>query len=370
MVQATSGETAPAMPIGAPVDDVRFIDLFQKLIDALPEQIALVDDRWVVLAVNPAWTATASLYGYQELCPGANYAAFCEARASEGHNAARLAVEGIRAIDAGLEQSFHYLYDGNDRWEGHTFRLAINRLEVGGRTFATITRYDVTELIQLRRQREDFGSLLIETQANEGRRLARDLHDSTQQLLVSVDLALGQLRRANRSKEAGKRLEEVQQSLDEVQQEIRSFAYLAHPPVLASLGLRRSLEVLVQGYGGRTGLATTFRFEGDDDATWPAADIAVYRIVQEALSNVHRHAQAKTLDVGLSCRKSMIHAVISDDGIGMPAIALSGVGVAGMRERLNELGGRLSLRRREHGTSIIATVPRQRRIRAVGDLAL
>src|SRR4051812_45280415 len=65
-----------------------FVEVFQALIDALPEQIALVDDQWTILAVNPAWTQTAALYGYELLRPGANYAEFCAAKAGEGHNAA------------------------------------------------------------------------------------------------------------------------------------------------------------------------------------------------------------------------------------------------------------------------------------------
>jgi len=362
---------APAVTITDPSSaPVGFVDVFQKLIDALPEQIALVDEHWNILAVNPAWTRTAALYGYQALCPGTNYSTFCEARANEGHNAARPAVDGIKAIDAGLQTSFHYLYDGNDRWEGHTFRLSINRLEIDDRTFATITRYDVTELVQLRREREDFGSILGESQEHERRRVARDLHDSTQQILVGISLAVGQLRRGNKVKQADTVFEELQQALEEVQKEIRSIAYLAHPPVLEALGLRRALEELVVGYGRRTGVAASFHSEGSEGPAWHPAETAIYRIVQEALSNVHRHAQATKVAVGLFCRKSIIHVVVADDGVGMPSVVSSGVGVAGMRERTIDLGGRLSVKRQENGTAIIASLPRHPSIRAVGDLAL
>ena len=126
-----------------------FVDVFQQLINGLPEQIALLDEDWNILAVNEAWTKTAALYGYSALQPGTNYVEFCRDRAKEGHDAARPAVEGIMQIDSGACNSFRYLYDGNDRWEGHTFQLCINRLEIAGRTLATITRYDVTELMQL-----------------------------------------------------------------------------------------------------------------------------------------------------------------------------------------------------------------------------
>ena len=373
MDQITRGitglDSVPTRTIVDPAEHARFVDVFQKLIDALPEQIALVDEHWVILAVNPSWTKTSALYGYEALCPGTNYAHFCEARANEGHNAARPAVEGIAAIDAGLRQSFHYVYDGNDRWEGHTFRLAINRLSIDGRTLATITRYDVTELVQLRRQREDIESMLVGRQESERRRVARDLHDSTQQMLVSASLTVGQLRRANKNKGAEKVFSELQQTLDDVQLEIRSIAYLAHPPALENLGLPDALNELMAGFGRRAGLTTSFRSEGYDIATWPVAETALYRIVQEALSNVHRHARATKLDVGLFCRKLMIHTVIVDDGIGIPSVLSSGVGLAGMRQRAADLGGRLFVRAQHQGTAIIASVPRYPRIRAVGDLS-
>jgi signal transduction histidine kinase len=346
-----------------------FVDVFEKLIDALPEQIALVNEHWAILAVNPAWTKTAALYGYEALRPGTNYAAFCRARVNEGHEAARQAVEGIAEIDAGLRSSFHYLYDGSGRWEGATFKLVINRLSIAGRTLATITRYDVTELLQLRRDRESFGASLIESQGQERRRIARELHDSTQQLLVCVALGLGQLKRMNRSKRALPIVDELQLLLREAQSEIRSIAYISHPPVLESLGLHRALEELVIGYGRRIGLEATFHAEGEAVSAWASAETAIYRVVQEAMSNVHRHAHATRVDVGLFRRRAFIHAAVSDDGVGLSRMVTAGVGVAGMKARLGELGGRLSIRSDAHGTTVVASVPTQPRIRPVGDLA-
>lgn len=347
-----------------------FVRAFHSLIEALPEQIALVDEHWVILTVNSAWIKTAALYGYEALRPGTNYAVFCEEKLGEGHEAARSAVRGINEIEAGLRNSFHYLYDGSGRWDGFTFRLAINRLSVGGRTFATITRYDVTELVRLRRRSEGFSSSLIESQWQERRRIARELHDSTQQMLVSIALGLGQLKRTHRTKAARLNFDELQQLVTDVQREIRSIAYIAHPPAIENLGLRYAMEELVFGFGRRTGLTTTFHFEGEEVPTWAAAETALYRVVQEALSNVHRHAHASKMDVALYRRKSMIHAAVVDDGIGMPSVFSAGVGVTGMRARLAELGGRLLVRSQPHGTAIMASVPVRPRIRAVGDLAV
>ncbi|MFL6853871.1 MAG: sensor histidine kinase [Sphingomicrobium sp.] len=351
-----------------PASEPTFIDVFQQLIDGLPEQIALLDESWNILAVNEAWTKTAALYGYAALQPGTNYVEFCKARVTEGHEAARPAVEGIRQIDSGACSSFRYLYDGNDRWEGHTFQLCINRLEIAGRTLATVTRYDVTEVVQLRRARESYGHSFMEGQAEERRRMAREIHDSTLQLLTGLGLVLGQLKRARAGSETLDIVAEMEALLLETHRDIRAISFLAHPPLLNDMGLPDALRGFVDGFGRRTGLSVSLNIDDEQGVNWRPADV-LFRVVQEALSNVHRHAHASNVAIGLFGRRSMYHVVITDDGIGMPTHVWRGVGLTSMRERLSELGGRLTVRAARPGTTVIASVPANPRIRAVGDLA-
>ena len=360
---ATKSGSAPPAP-------TPFVQTFQELIDALPEQIALVDERWTILAVNPAWTKTAAVYGYEALTAGANYAAFCRERAKEGHNAARPAVEGIAEIDSGLSQSFEYFYDGNDRWEGHTFHLRINRLSIEGRIFAIITRYDISELVQLRRQRETFSQSLLESQTEERRRFARELHDSIQQLLVAMSMSLSQLKLSRPSQKASQIVDQMDTLLASIHGEIRSISYLSHPPLLGKMGIQAALEELVLGFGRRAGLETSFSTGGTAMPIREGAEMAIYRTVQEALSNVHRHSHACKVEVRLIFRRTLVHAIIADDGIGMPVQVPTGVGLTGMRARLAELGGRLFVRHQQRGTALVASVPRTSSIRPTGDLAI
>jgi len=102
----------------------------------------------------------------------------------------------------------------------------------------------------------------------------------------------------------------------------------------------------------------------------PAAEVAVYRVVQEALSNVHRHARATHAAVGIYLRRSMLHIAIVDNGIGMPERVRKGVGLSSMRERIDEIGGRLMIRHGKPGTVIIASVPTHPGIQRKGDLAI
>lgn len=346
----------------------QFAEIFQQIINGLPEQIALVDDQWVILAANPAWIRTAELYGYDALRPGTNYLEFCADRAKEGHTPAKIVADGIREMERTGRDSFRFTYHGRDRWEGHSFQICINRFDIAGRRYATTTRYEVTELVHLREMRAEFSHSLIEHQAEERRRMAREVHDSTMQLLAGMGLSLGQLKRSRHSKATGDIVEEIEQMLGEAQRELRAISYLAHAPLVSELGLSRALRQLAGGFGRRTGLNIVLDLN-DELILQPAVEVAVYRLVQEALSNVHRHARATEVTVTLQQRRSILHVVVADNGIGMPAKVKRGVGLSSMRDRIEELGGRLMVSRANPGTVLIGSVPAHAEIRPVGDLA-
>ena len=277
--------------------------------------------------------------------------------AEGGLEIAREVVAGIERIDAGKCDSLQMVYRASQPEVGHDHQLAINRFEVGGRKFASIIRYDVSRLLELRRLRVDFSSSVIRSQAEERQRMGREIHDSTMQLMVCLNLKIGQLRQTCETDACASILQEMEELLAEAQQEIRSIAYLAHPPLLGKMSLAEALQALVQGFGRRTGIDVEFETIDEPHVCCPAAEGAAYRIVQEALSNVHRHAKAKHATVRLARTKAMTHIIIADDGVGMPDVIHSGVGLGGMRSRLAELGGRLSIRPRTPGTILIATLP-------------
>ena len=163
------------------------------------------------------------------------------------------------------------------------------------------------------------------------------------QLMACLDMKIGQFERSGPTDAQGSLIEEMRELVTETQQAIRSISYLTHPPLLDKLTLPEALKELVEGFGRRTGLDVKFERIGDAQLSCPAAEGAAYRIVQEALSNVHRHAKARGVSVRLSRGRSFTHVIIVDDGIGLPDDVSSGVGLAGMRSRLSELGGRLSI---------------------------
>ena len=191
--------------------------------------------------------------------------------------------------------------------------------------------------------------------------MGREIHDSTMQLMVCLDMKIGQLKRTCDIGGSGEILEEMRQLLAETQHEIRSISYLAHPPQFDTMDLAEALRALAEGFGRRTNLDIRFEIVGQPRMPSTVAEGAVYRIVQEALSNVHRHARAKHAVVRLSQRRGLTHVIVADDGVGMPDVVELGVGMSGMRSRLAELGGRLCIRSSPlRGTAVIASVPAQR----------
>jgi signal transduction histidine kinase len=344
--------------------DASFTETVCELVNGFNEQAAIVDEDWRIIAVNEPWQKFSEEAGYPELKPGLDYVAFLKTHCGKGYSNAEAVAAGVDAIRAGTMNSFELTYAGVDHWQGRTLHLRINRLHLYGRALATISREDVTAATELHRLREEFSDSVSRSQVEERRRLGRELHDSTAQLLAAIGLLLGGLKRQLPDKKSRGVFAELQGLLSEAQQEIRLVSYLSHPPVLEKMGLPGALKSLIKGFKARTGLEISFAMHGEPINLSPLCESALYRIAQEALSNVHRHARAKRVRVFLFYRGGATHLVISDDGIGISRETLSGrgqtgVGLASMRSRLSEIGARLTLRTLSPGAAILASVPRR-----------
>jgi two-component system, NarL family, sensor kinase len=339
----------------------------QQLIDDLPEEIAVLDEKCMILSVNRAWKETMEAHGHLESMPGNNYLDLCECTAAEGYRPAAEAFAALSDICSGKRSYWQLVYNGSDRWNGHDFQICFHRLSNGDQPLILVTRFDLTEILELRRFKHDFATSLMEGQAVERQRMARELHDSTSQVLTTIGLLLGSLEHRSPDRKALAVVEELQELVREAQQEIRSISYLAHPPALGQMGLAGAMKALVEGFGRRTGLEASFEIQGNEIVIPEAAEGVLYRIAQEGLSNVHRHARASRLRVFLCFRDPAIHLVIADDGVGLSPETLgapgrTGVGLASMRERLREIGGRLTVRGLSPGTAIVATLREEEKL--------
>jgi signal transduction histidine kinase len=192
-----------------------------------------------------------------------------------------------------------------------------------------------------------------------------ELHDSTGQHLTALGLGLARLQRSVGAHFAMQGvLNDMAASLQEAHREIRILSYLLRTPSLLAGGLESTVRRFVKGFGIRTGLHADYSSEGCVDETGPDIQHAALRVIQEALTNVHRHAKATSVDVELANRDGVLAVRIADDGIGIESLrngdldeVTLGVGIAGMRARLEQLGGALDIRCDGVGTVVIATIP-------------
>jgi two-component system NarL family sensor kinase len=208
---------------------------------------------------------------------------------------------------------------------------------------------------------------LLKVQDQERRKLARDLHDSTGQTLTALKLSASFLQ--ENCKQHPSTLgfvSEVVALADQAIDEVRTMSYLLHPPLLDEVGFACAAEWYVEGFAKRSGVTVSLDVATDHERLPMSMEIALFRILQESLTNVHRHSRAEQVTVCLRHQVGRIILEVRDDGCGIPAeqlaplrnaSAATGVGLAGMRERLSEFNGELEIESDGHGTSIRAIVP-------------
>ena len=209
-------------------------------------------------------------------------------------------------------------------------------------------------------------------QDDERRRIANDLHDSTAQHLLAINLHLMRIRQGAALKaETLRILDEIDASLEEATKELSAFTYLLHPPDLQRDGLSATLCRYAEGFGRRTGLKISVRLCRGLDQLQLALQQTLLRIIQEALTNVYRHASATRVSIHFRRGDQRLRLVIRDDGQGAEETSghqsgkpfRAGVGIPGMIARMQQFGGILHINSGANGTAVHATVPIGRRQR-------
>jgi signal transduction histidine kinase len=191
------------------------------------------------------------------------------------------------------------------------------------------------------------------------------LHDSIGQLLVAMALSVGTVKREEHklSAEAAKAIEDSTTLIDEISKEIRTISHLLHPPLLDEVGLASALQWYIDGFAQRSKIKTTVNIPETLDRLPPDQEIAIFRAVQECLTNVHRHSGSSTCSVTITQDEKQLRVEVRDTGRGIPKgreLSLpgsGGVGYRGMQERLRQLGGSLEIESSGSGTIVTATLP-------------
>jgi signal transduction histidine kinase len=230
----------------------------------------------------------------------------------------------------------------------------------------TLLQKEVAEHRRAEEMLRELTGRLFHLQDQERRRLGRELHDGAVQNLVALALDVGMIRDAVPEEDIGTK-QLVNECVGLIQQstsELRTVSYLLHPPYFDELGLTASLRDFVDGFATRSGIQVTLDIDANFGRLGYEVELAIYRVIQEALSNVHRHAESPTVTISLARDAQFVQLEVADAGRGIPPEILAsegagfaGVGIAGMRERIRGLGGRLEIESDGGGTRIQAVLP-------------
>lgn len=204
---------------------------------------------------------------------------------------------------------------------------------------------------------------ILELQDSERRRIARELHDSVGQYLAGLKINLSQIDGAG--VDAQTMIRETIALTDYAIQEVRTISHLLHPPLLEELGFLSAARWYVDEYGKRGQVKVSLLVEEPIERLPREVEIALFRVLQETLTNVYRHAAARSVDVRIFCRDGHVMLRVADDGKGIPQEILArfrggaapGIGLAGMRERLAEFDGQIRVESSIAGSVVEAMIP-------------
>src|SRR5216684_4457469 len=220
------------------------------------------------------------------------------------------------------------------------------------------------QLETLNRELRRLSSRLMTAQDEERRRFASDLHDGVGQELAAAKIMLDSMLQQPNTRGQEKGIAEASEIVDRAIRQVRSMSHLLHPPLLDEGGLFSALRWFLEGMAERTGIQTSLDFQPPEFPRLPAElERAVFRIVQEALTNVFRHSEARTASVTLVQKENSLLVTVRDDGKGVPEETAQlrpgsiGVGIGGIRERARELGGELRMTNAKPGTVLEVLIP-------------
>jgi len=264
-----------------------------------------------------------------------------------------------------------------DRWEGelrHTTKYG-SQITVSSRWTTLRDRngksegwLEINTDITARKRAEEaarrLSGRILSLQDDERRRIARGLHDSLGQYLAALKMNLDVFRTSKDDK--AKLASDCAEIVDKCLNETRTISHLLHPPLLDEAGFDSAARWYVDGFSQRSGIKVNLNLPQKLSRMHRDVEVALFRAVQECLTNVHRHSGSSVVDVRLSLSAKQIRLEIKDDGRGIPQERLrslnqgaadAGVGLAGMRERIRELGGSLEIRSERAGVTVIVRIP-------------
>jgi PAS domain S-box-containing protein len=340
--------------------------LNRAVLGSLKELIAVLDANGRIIAVNEAWNAVArckergARHAEAAVGVGVNYLEVLARAAAEGSSHAGDAQSGIQAVLAGEVEHFESEYrcgvHAADRW----FLMTVVPLRGGHEGGAVVVHTDITDRKQAQNLMQALNARLLRAQEDERRRLAREMHDDVTQRLAVLAIEAGRLEMLLKPSCQGcdgaaptaavDKLRHMTEQIVKLSSDVHAISRQLHPSILDDLGLAEAIESECQSFTDREGIAVKLEVAALPDALPNDLALCFYRILQEALRNVAKHAATDRVSVSLSVDGSSLLLRVADEGVGFDlsrSRAAPGLGLASMRERARLCGAEL------HATSVL-----------------
>jgi signal transduction histidine kinase len=328
--------------------------------------VALLDEAGTIIAVNASWDAFASTNGNDGLPHGVghNYLKFCGNSTSKESRVVSNCVRGLLSGQAGETDC---VYPSTQNGETAWFQVRINTIYTDGVLRFVVAHENVTEIKKAHDAQQQLAGLLLRAQDDARRQIARDLHDVTVQDLAAIRADLNRIQRLPQKPEHSFQeiLDESASICDRAIKDLRTLSYLLHPPLLDEAGLIPALQWFVRGFIQRSGVQVELLVMEDIGRLRADVETALFRVVQESLTNVHRHSGSKSAVIWVTKEEGTVRVQITDEGHGFSmqagpddkqAAFSTGVGIMGMRQRLRQLGGDLEIESNSEGTTVNAKI--------------
>jgi len=249
---------------------------------------------------------------------------------------------------------------------GEPRRRSEERLRTAQREVEDTVRERTAELDKSNDSLRELSARFLQLQDEERRRIARELHDSVGQMLAALGMNLNAVGAdLEHLTKIAKAVNDSATLVQELSQEVRTISHLLHPPLLDEAGLAYALRWYIEGFAERSKIQVDLDVPEDFGRLSRESETAIFRTVQECLTNIHRHSESPTATIRIAASERDVRVEVEDRGKGIPperqfemaSIGIPGVGIRGMRERLRQLGGSLDIHSNGKGTLIVARLP-------------